>query len=81
MMNAIDEEQIRNKLIDYMKTINPLVRFNVIKRSKKYKDIYDYVLEKTKHITDIVCKSINRINFRLHISAILVIQHHLYLVS
>ena len=52
-MNAIDEEQIRNKLIDYMKTINPLVRFNVIKRSKKYKDIYDYVLEKTKHITDI----------------------------
>ena len=39
-------------------------------------------VQKSKSVdTLIVCKSINRMNFRLHISAILAIQHHPSLVS
>jgi len=48
-----NETELREKLINFMKTAKPAVRMLLIARSKKYRDIYEYVLQKTKDIPDI----------------------------
>lgn len=48
-----NEKELREKLIIFMKETHPFARMGIIKRAKKYRDIFEYVLEKTKDIQDI----------------------------